>query len=124
MSELNVISGEIVDSAIKGHKRLGPGAMESVYERVLVFELRRRGFDVLVQVPQSIDYDGFILEGCYRLDMLVEGRVVVELKAVERILPLHEAQLISYLKIGNYPLGLLINFHVPRLRDGIRRFVN
>lgn len=121
---INRTSGAIVDSAITIHRRVGPGLLEGAYERFLAFELRRRGHLVRTQVPQSINHDGFILDGCYRLDLLVDEQVVVELKRVEKLLPVHEAQLLSYLVLGDYRLGLLINFKETRLKDGIRRLVN
>lgn len=121
---INETSGAIVDSAIKVHRRLGPALLESSYETVLAFELRRRGLVVQTQVPQSIHYDGITLEACYKLDMLVNDHVVVELKTVEKLLPVHEAQLMSYLAFSDRRLGLLINFRVALLRDGIKRIVN
>jgi GxxExxY protein len=123
MSE-NEISRHIVDAALKVHKALGPGLLESSYRACLAHELRRRGLRVQEEVPLPIEYEGIRIEVGYRLDLLVEGLVVTELKTVRRIIPIHEAQLLSHLKLGRYRLGLLINFHVKLLRDGIRRFAN
>jgi GxxExxY protein len=123
MSE-NEISRHIVDAALKVHKALGPGLLESSYRACLAHELRRRGLRVQEEVPLPIEYEGIRIEVGYRLDLLVEGLVVTELKTVRRIVPIHEAQLLSHLKLGRYRLGLLINFHVKLLRDGIRRFAN
>lgn len=122
---LDRISGDVVDRAIRVHSRLGPGLLEGAYETCLAHELRGRGHDVRCQVPQSIQYDGAILlENCYRIDLLVDDAVVVELKTVERIAPVHEAQLLSYLVLSGHRLGLLLNFRVARMKDGIRRLVN
>lgn len=120
---LNHITGVVVDSALKVHRALGPGLLESAYRACLAHELRKRGLAVSVEHPLAIEYDGVRLEAGYRLDLLVEDQVVVELKAVKRIHELHEAQLLSHLKLGDYRVGLLINFHVVFLKDGIRRFV-
>jgi GxxExxY protein len=118
------ISGQIVDAAIKVHSVLGPGLLESAYEACLAYELRKRGVRVLVQHPLPVVYDGLRLDVGYRLDMLVEEAVIVDLKAVTKTAPVHEAQLLSYLKLSDRRVGLLINFHVLHLRDGIRRLVN
>ena len=118
------ISGQIVDAAIKVHSVLGPGLLESAYEACLAYELRKRGVRVLVQHPLPVVYDGLRLDVGYRLDMLVEKAVIVDLKAVTKTAPVHEAQLLSYLKLSDRRVGLLINFHVLHLRDGIRRLVN
>lgn len=122
--DINRISGQIVDSAMKVHTQLGPGLLESAYEACLKHELSKRGLSVLSQVALPVVYDGQRIDVGYRLDLLVEESVVVELKAVSRIIPLHEAQLLSYLKLGGYKLGLLINFNTLRLKDGIKRMVN
>ena len=122
--EINVRSGQVVDAAMKVHSILGPGLLESAYEACLAHELRGRGVLVRTQVPLPIMYDGVAIEVGYRIDMLVADAVIVELKTVGRLLPIHDAQLLSYLRIGNFHAGLLLNFHVPRLRDGIKRLVN
>ena len=123
-AELNAISGAVVDAAMKVHSVLGPGLLESAYEACLAHELRRRGHKVLTQVTLPVVYDGVEIDVGYRLDLLVDDAVVVELKAVEQVQPIHEAQLLSYLKLGRFRVGLLINFHVLHLRDGIHRRVN
>ena len=115
---------QVLDSAMKVHTALGPGLLESAYEVCLDYELSKRGITVNKQVPMAVRYDGVQLELGYRLDLLVDGKVVVEVKAVERLLPLHHAQLLSYLKLGGYKIGLLLNFHTLHLRDGIKRIVN
>jgi GxxExxY protein len=114
----------VVDAAMKVHSALGPGLLESAYEACLAYELRTRGRRVLIQHPVPVEYRGISLEVGYRVDLLVDDVVVVELKAASKLLPIHEAQLLSYLKLSHRRVGLLINFHVPRLKDGIRRIVN
>jgi len=122
--ELNQTSGVVVSAAMKVHSVLGPGLLENAYEACLLHELKKRGTDVQTQVALPIQYDGERIDLGYRLDLLVEGEVIVELKAVERLLPIHEAQLLSYLKLSGKRLGLLVNFNVPHLKDGIKRMVN
>jgi GxxExxY protein len=122
--ELNEISGAIIDSAMKVHTALGPGLLESTYEACLAFELADRGFQVRTQVALPVVYRSVKLEAGYRLDLLVEDSVIVELKAIESIIPIHEAQLLSYLKLSGKKLGLNINFNVVHLKDGIKRMVN
>ena len=122
--DLNAISGGIVDSAIKVHRYLGPGLLESVYEECLAEELRNRGYHVRTQVSVPITYGRVRLDVGYRIDMLVNNAVVVELKAVDRMKLVHSAQLLSHLRLGGYALGLLINFNVAYLVDGIKRMVN
>ncbi len=122
--KLNAISGKIVDAAMRVHTILGPGLLESAYEVCLTHELRKRGLRVETQFPLPVTYDGVHVDLGYRLDLLVENEVVVELKAIETVLPVHKAQLLSYLRLGGKKLGLLINFHVSRLKDGITRLVN
>ena len=121
---LNAVTAQIVDAAIRVHTRLGPGLLESAYETCLAHELRKRGLRVETQFPLPVSYDGVSVDLGYRVDLLIEDDVLVELKAIEAVLPVHRAQLLSYLRLGNKRLGLLINFHVHRLRDGITRLVN
>ena len=123
-NSLNIVSGDIVDAALKVHKQLGPGLLESAYEICLKYELKKRGRDVKSQVEIPIVYDGLEIDAGYRLDLLVENSVIVEIKSVSIINRVHEAQLLSYLKLGGYKLGLLINFNVLRIKDGIKRMVN
>ena len=122
--DVNEVSGIVVDAAMKVHTALGPGLLESAYEACLLHELRKRGRKVLSQVVLPVVYDGVKIDVGYRIDLLVEDVVIVELKAVEKLLPIHDAQLLSYLKLGGYRLGLLINFNVLHLKDGIKRKVN
>ncbi|HEU5453378.1 MAG TPA: GxxExxY protein [Terriglobales bacterium] len=118
------ITGEIVDAAMKVHTALGPGLLESVYEACLAFELRQRGLRVQQQVQLPVHYCGLTIEAGYRMDLLVENAVVVELKAIESMLPIHKAQLLSYLRMSGYEVGLLLNFNVVHLRNGIERVIN
>ena len=119
----NEISGAIVGAAMKVHSALGPGLLESAYAVCLRHELIKRGLRVTSEVPVPVVYDGIKLEAGYRLDLVVEDTVVVELKAIEALAPIHQAQVKSYLKLTGKPIGLLINFHSLHLKDGIKRFV-
>ena len=121
---LNQISTIILDSAIAVHREMGPGLLEAVYQHCMVRELRSRQLDVKITVPVSLYYKGESLNKDYIIDMLVENEIIVELKAIEGILRVHEAQIISYLKLPNKRLGFLINFNVPLLKLGFKRFVN
>jgi GxxExxY protein len=121
---LDRISHEVIGAAMKVHSALGPGLLESAYEACLAHELRKRGYLLATQVPLPVHYDGMVLELGYRIDMLVERSVLVELKAIENVLPVHKAQLLSYLRLSKKKLGLLINFHTLHLKDGITRLVN
>ena len=118
------MTGQIVDAAMKVHSALGPGLLESAYEACLVHELRRREVFVVAQAPLPVIYEGVQLDVGYRVDLLVADAVVVELKAVETVLPIHKAQVISYLKLSGKAVALLINFNVLHLKDGISRFAN
>ena len=113
----------IIGAAIEVHKQLGPGLLESTYEECLCHELHLRGIQFQRQIDLPVVYKSLRLDCGYRLDLLVEDSVLVELKAVERLLPVHEAQLLTYLHLAHKPVGLLINFNVPLLKDGVRRRV-
>ena len=123
-AEINAIGRETIDGAIKVHSALGPGLLESAYESCLAQELRLRGLLVQTQVPVPVFYRGVQLDVGYRIDLVVERLVLVDLKAVKALHPIHEAQLLSYLKLADLRLGFIINFHVLHLRDGIKRMVN
>ena len=120
----NDISGKIIGAAIEVHKHLGPGLLESAYEECLCCELDLRGIKFQRQVPLPLNYKGLKLDCGYRLDLLVEDKVVVELKTVEAIAPIHEAQMLTYLKLRDLRIGLIINFNVRLLVEGVRRLVN
>ena len=123
-AELNALTEGIIGAAIKVHRELGPGLLESAYEACLYFELRRQGYSVARQKPQPVPYDSLLLECGYRLDLLVEDAVVVELKAMARVTKLEERQLLTYLRLSECRVGLLINFNVLTLVEGITRMVN
>ena len=120
----NELSSFIIGKAIDVHKALGPGLLESAYQECLFYELRQDGFFVEKEKPMPIVYKEVKLDHGYRIDLLVENKVVIEIKTVDKISDVHEAQVLTYLKLGNYKLGLLINFNVPILKRGLRRFVN
>uniref|UniRef100_UPI0032171E6A GxxExxY protein n=1 Tax=uncultured Draconibacterium sp. TaxID=1573823 RepID=UPI0032171E6A len=120
----NQLSKEILDAAITVHKEMGPGLLESVYEFCLMKEFELRGIFAENQVPVKLIYKGYHLDKDYRIDVLIEKEIIIELKAVEIVLPVHEAQIISHLKLTDKRLGFLINFNVPLLKQGFRRFVN
>jgi GxxExxY protein len=122
--EFDRITQTIIGAAIDVHRALGPGLLESAYEACLAYELAQRGLKVEPQKPLPVVYRDVRLECGYRLDLVVEDAVIVEVKAVESLAPIHEAQLLSYLKLSGLRVGLLINFHERALRDGIRRMVN
>ncbi len=120
----NDFTGQIIAACMEVHRQLGPGLLESAYEHCLEHELGLRGFHTQRQIAIPLRYKGLHLDCGYRLDLVVESRLVVEVKAVERLLPVHLAQVITYLKLLRLPVGLLVNFHVPVLREGLRRLVN
>jgi iron complex transport system substrate-binding protein len=124
MRELDDITGSIVDASLRIHRALGPGQLESVYEAVLARALQQRGFQVERQKAIRFQYDGMVFDEGFRADLLVESRVIVELKSVERLAPVHAKQLLTYLKLTNRPVGLLINFGAATLREGLHRIVN
>lgn len=121
---INKISGDIVDSAIAVHATLGPGLLESTYRACLAYELRKRGWAILEEVGLPVVYDAVRLEIGYRIDILVENLVILEIKSIDALAPIHRAQLLSYLKLSDKPLGLLLNFNVPLVKDGIVRMRN
>ncbi len=122
--ELNELTEKIIGCAIKVHRNLGAGLLESTYEICLVHELKKLELKVERQLSLPVYYDGIKLEAGYKIDVLVDERVIIELKAVEKILPIHEAQLLTYLKLANKKVGLLMNFNVKILKDGLLRKIN
>lgn len=121
---LDEITGEIVDSAFHIHKALGPGLLESIYETVLARDLVRRGLNVEKQKCASFEYDGLHFDDAFRVDLLIDRTVVVEVKSVEKIHPVHSKQVLTYLRLLRLPVGLLINFGAPTLKEGLRRIAN
>jgi GxxExxY protein len=121
--EFDELSNRVIGCAIEVHRVLGPGLLESSYEQCLAHELRLKGIAFQLQLPQPVEYKGIRLDCGYRLDMLIESQLIVELKSVEEIKGIHEAQLLTYMKLAGVKIGLLVNFNVTRLKDGLKRFV-
>lgn len=124
VKDIDLVSGDVIDAAIRLHRDLGPGLLESVYETVLAAQLQQAGYRVARQHPVSIDYEGHHFDAAFRIDLLVDGRLIVEIKSVERLSPAHAKQLLTYLRLTKQPVGLLINFAGATLKEGIRRVVN
>ena len=118
------ITENIIGCAIEVHKTLDPGLLESAYQECLYYELTAMGYSVLKEVSQPITYKEITLDHGYRIDLLVENKIVLELKTIEKFTEVHSAQILTYMKLGNYPLGLLLNFHTKLLKNGIKRFIN
>ncbi len=118
------IAKSTIEAAFTVYKNLGPGLLESVYEYCLVHELKKRGFSVQTQLALPVYYDGELIDAGYRIDMLIEDRLIVELKTVEKILPVHKAQLLTYVKLSRKKLGLLMNFNSAVFKEGIKRVIN
>jgi len=118
------LGSSIIGAAIKVHKVLGPGLLESAYQKSLEYELRKIGLRVECELALPVQYESLHIDAGYRIDMLIENKIIIENKAVERLLPIHEAQLLTYLKMKGCRLGYLINWNVPILKDGIKRMVN
>lgn len=121
--DINELTGKVIGCAIEVHRTLGPGLLESVYEQCLVYELSKANIPFKVQWPLPVEYKGTYLDCGYRVDVLVDHRVILELKAIEEVLGIHEAQLLTYMKLAKIKVGLLINFNVAVLKDGIKRFM-
>lgn len=121
---LNEKSRRIIESALKVHSFLGPGLLESAYKTCLAHELRRRGFTVVPEFPISVVYEGVRMEIGYRADLLIDAAIILEIKCVEKLAPIHEAQLLSYVRLSGVRIGLLLNIHELHLKDGIKRKVN
>lgn len=120
----NEISKKVIGLAIELHKRIGPGLLESVYENALAYDLKEDGLKVMQQVSMPFEYKEVKLDVGYRLDLLIENKVIIEIKSVENLAPVHYSQLLTYLKLSNLKLGLLINFNTKLLKNGIHRIVN
>lgn len=124
MPDREEIARGVVDAAVHIHRELGPGLLKSVYEMVLAAALKRRGFRVERQVPVDVHFDGMAFPGAFRVDIMVDGCFPIEIKAVEKLLPVHAKQLLTYLRLLKQPLGLLLNFSGETMKEGIRRLVN
>jgi len=122
--EDNKITEKIIGAAINVHRALGPGLLESAYQECLLYELKSIGLKVKKEISLPIIYKEVKLDHGYRIDLLVEEKIVLELKTVEKFTEVHSAQILTYMKLGNYPLGLLINFNTKLLKNGIKRFIN
>ncbi len=122
--DINEISGTIVDCSMKIHKKLGPGLLESVYKRILAYELRESGLKVETEVPVPVVWDGHVIDESFRADLIVDGQVLVELKSVEHTTAVHRKQTLTYLKLADLELGLLINFGSVLLKEDLHRLVN
>jgi GxxExxY protein len=122
--QLDQVSGAIVDSSVRVHTSLGPGLLETPYRRCLAHALRMRGFSVMEEMSLGIHFDGLHIPDAYKIDMVVNDCVVVEVKSISHLLPVHHAQVLTYLRLTGHRVGLLINFHVAHLREGIKRLVN
>jgi iron complex transport system substrate-binding protein len=124
LDELDRLAKIAVDSGFHLHKEIGPGLLESVYEIVLAEELQQRGLSVKRQVPVTLRYKGVVVDNAYKADILIEGRLLIELKSVERNAPVHAKQVLTYLRLMNLPLGLLMNFGLATFKDGVQRIAN
>lgn len=122
--ELNALSYQVIGLAIEVHRNLGPGLLESAYQACLIYELKKANLKVEKEIPLPIHYKEIKLEQGYRIDLLIESKLVIELKTVEEFTTVHYAQILTYLKLGYYPLGLLINFNSKILKNNIKRFIN
>ncbi len=124
MRDIDQVSGDVVDLAIRVHRALGPGLLESVYETVLASKLAERGYPVSRQHPIEIEFEGTRFDVAFRADLLVDHRLIVEIKSIDRLAPVHAKQLLTYLRLTGQPVGLLINFGGETLKEGVRRLVN
>src|SRR4051812_1030336 len=124
MKDIDAITGDVIDVALRLHRDLGPGLLESVYELVLAAKLEDIGYAVVRQSPVDIDFEGLHFDAAFRVDLLVDSRLIVEIKSVERLMPVHGKQLLTYLRLMKQPVGLLINFGGETLKEGLRRVVN
>ena len=122
--DIEAVGRQVVDAAIKVHRALGPGLLESAYQHCLAYELRKRGLHVECEVQLPVIYDGVKIDAGYRVDMLIQDCVIIENKAVKALLPIHKAQLLTYLRLNDRRLGYLLNWHVPLMKQGIKRMVN
>jgi GxxExxY protein len=122
--EIELVATQLVDSMLAVHRELGPGLLESTYQACLAYELRDRGIEVRCEVELPVKYKGLDIEAGYRIDMLVADCIVIENKSVQELVPIHEAQLLTYMKLSGCRLGFLVNWNVPLIKDGIKRIVN
>lgn len=123
-SEIELCASQVVNSCFYVHTRLGPGMLESIYEKALLKTFKKRGLDAVSQVPVPVEFDGEILDQGFRADIIVNGAILIELKACENLLPVHRAQTLSYLRFSKLPLAFLVNFNVPLIKNGMVRIIN
>jgi GxxExxY protein len=124
VDDIELVAKDIVDAAIKVHKALGPGLLESAYQQCLAYELSKRGRKVMIEVTLPINYEGEHIDAGYRIDMLVDDLIIIENKTVEAVLPIHQAQILTYLKLRDCHLGFLLNWNVKLMKNGIQRVVH
>jgi GxxExxY protein len=124
MRDIDEITGDVIDVSIRFHKELGPGLLESAYEIMLAAKLSAMGYEVIRQHPVDIEFEGISIAGAFRIDLLVDNRLIIEIKSIERLSAAHTKQLLTYLRLTNQPVGLLINFGGATLKEGLRRIVN
>ena len=124
MTDIEFTAKQIVHAAVKVHKALGPGLLESVYQKCLAYELEKSGLKVQCELPLPVHYDEIKIDVGFRVDMIVAGAVIIENKTVDKIAPIHEAQLLTYMKLSKSKLGFLLNWNVPLMKDGIKRMIN
>ena len=124
MRDIDLVSGDVLDVALRLHRDLGPGLLESVYDAVLAARLSQLGYAVARQQPVDINFEGVRLEGAFKIDLLVDRRLIIEIESCEKLMPVHAKQLLTYLRLSNQPVGLLINFGGATLKEGVKRLVN
>ncbi len=124
MKDIDEITGDVLDVALRLHKQLGPGLLESVYEGLLAARLGKMGYAVAVQQPISVDFEGIHFEAAFRADLIVDARLLIEIKSLERLAPVHSKQVLTYLRLLDQPVGLLINFGCETLKEGVKRIVH
>ena len=122
--DIDRVTGSVVDVAVRLHQQLGPGLLESVYEQLLAAKLQHMGFNVERQKPLGLEFEGVFIEQAFRVDLVIDGRLFVEIKSVEKLLPVHGKQLLTYLRLASQPVGLLMNFGGATLKEGLKRVVN
>jgi iron complex transport system substrate-binding protein len=124
LRDIDLVSGDVLDVALRLHRDLGPGLLESVYDAVLAARLSQLGYAVARQQPVDINFEGVRLEGAFKIDLLVDRRLIIEIESCEKLMPVHAKQLLTYLRLSNQPVGLLINFGGATLKEGVKRLVN
>lgn len=119
--EMNILSGKVIDCAFHVHKKLGPGLLESAYQQAMAYMLAKEGIPFAKEQTIPVKFEDIFIEAGYRADFIIDGKIIIEMKSAEKLAPIHEAQLLTYMKLGNFPLGILLNFNERLLKDGIKR---